>query len=122
MVEDQRTLADAVLRILNHANQDAFIEELVEGREIRVSLLGNEPVECLPLLELTSTGSRKLCPAPIDQALAERIREYAYNAYFAVGCRDYARIDVRLSKPDAEPKVVEIKWADIFARSGSFVR
>lgn len=122
VVKDPATLADAVSRVLDHYAQDALIEEPVEGREIRASLLGNETIECLPLLERLSKGGRKLCPAPIDEALADRIRECAYNAYVAAGCRDYARIDVRVSKSSGEPKVVEVNWADIFARGGSFVR
>ena len=122
MVNDPATLDNMVCHVVNHYAQDALIEEYVEGRDIRVSLLGNETIECLPLLERMSTRGRKLCPAPIDDALAERIRECAYNAYAAVGCRDYGRIDIRLSKSSGAPKVVGVNWADIFARRGSFVR
>jgi len=122
VVWDRSTLADTACHVMNHYAQDALIEEYVEGRDIRVSLLGNEIIECLPLVERSPKNGRKVCPAPIDEAMAERVRECAYNAYAAVGCRDYARIDIRLSKSSGEPKVVGVNWADIFARRGSFIR
>jgi len=96
------------------------VEEIVKGREIRVALLGNEILECLPLLEYSPGESGKVCPAPLEDALAERIRNCAAAAYRAANCRDYARIDIRISRFE-DPVVIDVKWVDLFAGRGSFV-
>ena len=54
-----------VVRDIREAHeQPAVVEEIVKGREIRVSLLGNENLECLPLLEYSPGPDGKICPAP----------------------------------------------------------
>jgi D-alanine-D-alanine ligase len=47
------------------------------------------------------------CPARIDESLATRIRETALAAYGALGCRDWARVDIRLDGEGA-PHVLEV--------------
>lgn len=121
IVKDRPGLNDAVQHILRSYAQDALIETFVKGAEIRVSLLGNEIIECLPLLEVDSAGNRKSCPASIDDVLADRVRECARAAYVAAGCRDYARVDVRLTR-SVVPQVVDVHSVGIFARKGSFAR
>jgi len=121
VVRDGKSLNAAVRKIRGDYAQPTVVEEIVRGREIRVSLLGNETIECLPLLEYSAKESSKACPAPLDAAHAERVRECARKAYRAAGCRDYARIDIRLSR-FGEPRVIDVKWADLFARRGSFVQ
>jgi D-alanine-D-alanine ligase len=99
-------------------DQPVLLESLEKGMEFRVSLLGNETVECLPLLQVVR--NRRICPARVDEALAERIRECARAAYVAVGCRDYARVDIRLA--GGKPQVIGIHSLGIFARLGSFAQ
>jgi D-alanine-D-alanine ligase len=119
IVKNRRALHDVVQHVMRSQAQDAVIEAVVKGREIRVSLLGNETVECLPLLEVNSAG--KVCPAPVDGAIADRIRKCARDAYAAVGCRDYARVDVRLTE-SGKPQVIGVHSVSLFARNGSFAR
>ena len=120
IARNRKTLRAAVREIRRHYAQATLVEQVVRGRRIHASLLGNETVECLPLVELSDGDGAKACPAPIDESHAERLREIARLAYAAAGCRDYARIDVRLST-FGEPVVVDIRWADIFDRRGAFV-
>ena len=47
------------------------------------------------------------CPARIDDALRRRIEEVVLAAYRVLGCRDWARVDVRLDAAGA-PNVVEV--------------
>jgi D-alanine-D-alanine ligase len=120
VVRNRKTLRAAVREIRRHYAQPTMVEQVVRGRRIHASLLGNGSIECLPLVESGETEGSKTCPAPIDDVHAERLRETARKAYEAAGCRDYARIDVRLST-FGEPVVVEIRWVDIFERRGAFV-
>lgn len=120
-VRNKQELERAIRHVEQRYGQPALIEEILEGCEIRVAILGNDRLECLPLLQTDTSGNGKLCPAPIDARLAERIREYAQRAYIASGCRDYARIDVRLT-PGGDPCVHQIQTHGIFARRGSVAR
>ncbi len=41
-----------------------------------------------------------LCPANVDESLAEHIRDIALAAFQVTGCRDYARVDLRVDRED----------------------
>jgi D-alanine-D-alanine ligase len=120
-VADARQLRAAVRRCTRRHRQQAFAEELVVGRQISVALIGNDPIKCLPLVEVDSEGNARICPAPLPEKTAERIREHARAAFRACGCRDYARVDVRVADP-AHVWVLEVRTLGILARHGSFVR
>jgi D-alanine-D-alanine ligase len=47
------------------------------------------------------------CPAPISDALRTAIERVVLRAYRVLGCRDWARIDVRLDA-DGVPNIVEV--------------
>jgi len=121
LVEDRTQLRTAVKKVVRRYRQEALVEEYVAGRHIGVALLGNAPVECLPLVELDPERREKICPARLDETLAERIREYAKAAFRACGCRDYARIDVRVGE-SGEVWVLEVNTLGILARGGAFAR
>ena len=120
VVRNQRKLQAAVREIRRVYGQPTVVEEIVRGRRIHASLLGNDTVECLPLLETPPDEEARVCPAPLDDAEAERLRSCARRAFAAAGCRDYARIDLRLSSA-GEPVVVDVRWADLFERRGAFL-
>jgi D-alanine-D-alanine ligase len=120
LVKNRHSLDDAVQSIARDFAQEALLEAPEKWPEIRVCLLGNKPIECLPLLLIDGSGT-KTCPAAIDETLAERIRHCARTAYIAVGCRDYARVDIRLTAR-CKPHVVGVHTVGIFARNGSFAQ
>lgn len=88
------------------------IESGVKGvREIEVSVLGNENPEAsvcgevLPSREFYSYESKYidgtsglLIPAPLPEAVADKIREYAISAYKAIDCAGMARADFFVEK------------------------
>lgn len=92
-------------------------ERYIPGREITAALLDGE---ALPLVEIVPEGgfydyrrkytkgsSRYETPADLPAAVADRVRREAVLAWRALGCRDYARADFRLSD-DGEPYCLEI--------------
>jgi len=94
-----------------------LIEEWVEGRECTVGLLGDR---VLPISEVrvksglydyrtkyTPGAAEYLCPAPWDEATAERIRAVARRAFEAIGGRDYGRVDL-IVRSDGTPVVLEV--------------
>jgi D-alanine-D-alanine ligase len=106
-----------------HADLDSpvMIEEYIEGRELYVSVLGNDPPTALPIVELdlsaipadkpriagtevkwqrSSRAYRRAfihCPDDLGEDLVTEIEETAIRACRALEVRDYARVDMRLT-------------------------
>ena len=117
-VKTADAIANAIEKIKLNYGSEIVIQSLISGPEFRVAVFGNQKLECLPLLRIDATGQKRECPAPIDDALAARIRECAYSVYRVAGCRDYARIDLRLGD-NGTLYAVAIHTQNIFARKGS---
>ena len=110
-----------------HADLDSpvLIEEYIEGRELYVSVLGNDPPEALPVIELdlsklppgtpriagtevkwergTEAYQRTMLRVPNDLPgeTLRRIEETAVSAFRALEIRDYGRVDLRLTEDGA---------------------
>jgi D-alanine-D-alanine ligase len=121
VVSDRRQLRTAVKRVVRRTRREAFVEELVTGRLIQVGLIGNDPIECLPLVEVDPERRLRICPAPLDDTVAQQIREHAQAAFRTCGCRDYARVDIRLGESQ-DLWVLEVRNLGILAGGGSFVQ
>ncbi len=135
---DRRQFADAVEEIITTYNQGALVEEYIEGREFCVGILGNgNDIEVLPIVEIvfnrhtkrvltfedkyhkSSDEPEKMCPAPIDDVLAEKIRSITKAVFHACHSKDYGRVDIRVDK-DGNPYVLEINSMASLGPGGSF--
>jgi D-alanine-D-alanine ligase len=108
----------------------ALVEEFLPGREFNVTVFGNSRPEALPLSEIIYTlpeGLPKIltfaakwepqsdyfqntnvkCPAQVSPELAAELRSTALSAFKAIGCRGYARVDMRLNTR-GQPVVMEV--------------
>ncbi len=84
---------------------DALVEEYVAGRELTVTVMGEEslcvtelePVEGFYDYEAKYTDGKTVhtCPADIPDVIAEQCRDYALRAHNALGCRGLTRADFR---------------------------
>ncbi|MFZ5924929.1 MAG: D-alanine--D-alanine ligase family protein, partial [Bacillota bacterium] len=124
-VIDREELARMVSWITGSYRQPALVEEFLPGREFTVGILGNNDLETLPIMEVRPVADiapesfvycyntkhdnmeRFLCPAPVSDDLAEKIRDVAVRAYRVLECRDLARVDVRLDRA-GNPNFLEI--------------
>ncbi len=115
IVENECELRKAAEEIFNKFGQPALVENYIEGREINVGLLGNNPPEALPPCEIVfddrgpaiytiedkrGRSGRKLkwlCPAPLSAEQTQRAKDIAQRAFTALGCFDAARVDMRLN-------------------------
>jgi D-alanine-D-alanine ligase len=111
----------AVKRVHEGFHQPAIIEQYFGHRELNVSILQRgDRVEVLPVAEIDFSAfgrehprivdysakwltdsfgyqnTPRIIPAPLRPRLAERVRRVSLDAWFAVGCSDYARVDLRL--------------------------
>ncbi|MGZ9076176.1 MAG: D-alanine--D-alanine ligase [Burkholderiaceae bacterium] len=96
-------------------------EEFIEGQELTCAILGQgNQAEALPLVEIRAPDAnydyhnkyfgeetKYLCPAPIDAALSEAIRQLSVRAYNALGARGWGRIDIMLDK-GGKPYLLEL--------------
>ncbi|RYE69438.1 MAG: D-alanine--D-alanine ligase, partial [Oxalobacteraceae bacterium] len=55
-----------------------------------------------------SDETQYLCPAPLDAALTARIQSLAVEAYRALGCSGWGRVDFMLRDVDNAPFLLEI--------------
>jgi D-alanine-D-alanine ligase len=130
VVTSQEELEGRVAHLRKHYGGPVLVEEFVAGREFNVSVIELPDVQVLPLYEIvfqetapgywpiltydakwrpespeyTATPSRY--PAEVSGRLAARLRALALRAYRLLGCRDYARIDFRVS-PSGRPSILE---------------
>ncbi|MBC3878242.1 D-alanine--D-alanine ligase [Undibacterium sp. FT79W] len=97
-------------------------EEFIEGREFTVAVLGRgEQAYALPIIEIVAPDgnydyqnkyftddTQYLCPAPLDAVLTTAIQQMAVEAYRALDCEGWARIDVLVRNSDQRPFLLEI--------------
>nr|WP_315467549.1 D-alanine--D-alanine ligase [uncultured Undibacterium sp.] len=103
-------------------DEEVLAEEFIQGRELTVAVLGRGAgAYALPLIEIVAPDgnydyqnkyftddTKYLCPAPIDEALTQEIKTMCEEAYRAVNCEGWARIDVLLRASDNKPFLIEI--------------
>jgi D-alanine-D-alanine ligase len=94
-----------------------LLERFVGGRELAVSVLGDEPlpvVEAIPRSGDTYDFEARyeigrtsfVCPAELGEEEAARVTETALAAYRALGCSGFSRVDLILG--DEGPQVLEV--------------
>lgn len=131
VVSDVEALKERVEFIHRSLNQPAIAEELIDGRELYVGIIGNRRPQLLPFIELTFDkvdaaerriatyaakwdldyrerwGISNVFARRIAAASQREIEETALAAYRALGLRDYGRVDLRLTK-DQRVYVLEV--------------
>ena len=103
-------LGEALLEAAAY-DRRVMVERGVDGREIEVSVLGNDdpqasvPGEVLPSREFYSYESKYidgtsglLIPAPLPAAVTDQIRTMAVRAFKAIDCAGMARVDFFIEK------------------------
>jgi D-alanine-D-alanine ligase len=124
IVQDVSGLAERVQFIHERFGQGAIAEEFVDGRELYVSIVGNDDsLEILPITEMVfdkrrtrpeeriatqsakwdesyreRKGIRNVFARPLARAVRDRIIETCRTAYRALWLRDYARLDLRVTE------------------------
>lgn len=97
-------------------------EEFIEGRELTVAVLGKgAQAYALPITEIVAPDgnydyqnkyftddTKYICPAVLEQDLSDTIRKMAVEAYRALDCEGWARVDILLRKSDNKPFLLEI--------------
>ncbi|MDY6973590.1 MAG: ATP-grasp domain-containing protein, partial [Thermodesulfobacteriota bacterium] len=137
IVNTEDELREAAQIIFGQFEQAVLVEQYIEGREVNVGLLGNNPPEAFPPCEIVfgdrgpaiytiedkeGRSGREiqwLCPAPISEELTEKAKGIAIRAFSALGCYDCARVDMRMDA-DGNLYILEINSLPSLGEHGSY--
>lgn len=132
--------------VFNSFKQPALIEEFIVGRELNVAVFGDKELRVLPISEIDFSAMPKnlhpivsfqakwdpfheayhktvpICPAPLTKKVRAEAEKMALQCFRAVGVRDYARVDMRLSKDDGKLYVLEVNPNPDLQEGAGFMR
>ena len=137
VVNNEAELRTAAQAIFDAFRQAVLCESYIEGRELNVGIIGNNPGEAFPPVELdfgtgphvysyedkTRKSGREIgfkAPADVSADVAKEAQRIAVEAFSSLGCYDCSRVDLRL---DSEDKVylLEINSLPSMGEHGSYV-
>jgi len=126
VVDNEEELRATVARIIDLYRQPALVEEYIKGREFTVGLLGDKRPRVLPPMEIRfkdDDNDRPVydfkvkqewekhvyyeCPAKVSDAELKAIEKIARATFWALDCRDVARVDLRMAE-DGRLYVLEV--------------
>jgi D-alanine-D-alanine ligase len=132
LVHSRDEMVTRVTELLDAYAQPVLVEDYLPGAEFTCAVLGNGAnAHVLPIVGMNfgelpdgvapiygfeakwiwDTPDRPLhifdCPARVPELLRRAIEDVTLRAYRTLGCRDWARVDVRLDATGA-PNVVEV--------------
>ena len=144
VVHTMDALRERVTYVVECYRQAALAEQFIVGREFNISLWGDLP-EVLPLAQIDFSAfadpyqqivsfaakweedsfayhhTPVVCPARVAPELRDRIITAAKRAWRAMGCRGYARTDMRVAA-DGTPYVVEVNCNPDISPGAGFYR
>jgi D-alanine-D-alanine ligase len=111
----------AAVELATGFDKVVLAEEFVTGRELTVTVLGQgASARALPIVEIVAPqgnydyqnkyftdDTQYFCPAQLDEATTAEIQRIAVEAYNALGCEGWARVDVLLRESDKRPFLLE---------------
>lgn len=145
IVTNNKELKARIEYVLYNFAQPALIEEFIEGRELNIAVMGDLEPAALPISEIDFTEmpdhlynivsyqakwdpkheayhkTIPVCPANLSKKIETKAKEIALEAFKVMGCRDYARIDMRLSN-DKELYVLEVNPNPDLTEGAGFMR
>ena len=145
IVKNKSELLSRMDHVIQKFIQPVLIEEFVEGRELNIAIFQDEGTRVLPISEIDFTEmpdhlhnivsyqakwdpqhesyhkTIPICPAILPKKIEAKAKEIAINAFNVMGCRDYARVDVRLSA-DEEIFVLEVNPNPDLTEGAGFMR
>ena len=115
LVQDGKQANEVIESLLDIYHQPVMMEKVILGDEVTVGIIGNSPPKVLGVMRIlpkqrndyflyTIEVKRNYlelvdyeCPAGLDDKVLQRIQTSSLKAFNALGCRDFARLDFRIS-------------------------
>jgi D-alanine-D-alanine ligase len=124
LVDRRGDLPEVVESLRRDHRQPVLVEEFIDGPELTVGILGNQPPQVLGVMQVVplqptprfvysleiKRDFRRLvrydCPPQLPPAQVQAVQEAALRAWRVLGCREVSRIDFRLR--DGVPYFLEV--------------
>jgi D-alanine-D-alanine ligase len=125
LIDNRAQLDRALTRLHAAYTQPILVEEFIDGDELTVGLVGNEPPAVIGVMRVLPTQQsdspfiyslemkrdwrkrvRYECPAQLSEGDTQAVEQAALAAWRALGCRDVSRFDFRLR--DGVPYFLEV--------------
>jgi D-alanine-D-alanine ligase len=125
LAHDIRQAEVEVRRVLDTYRQPVMVEEFIDGDEVTVGMVGNSPPRIVGMMRVVPKKPVEHfvyslevkrdyvnlvdyeCPARLSKNTLDAIERFALAAFKTLGCRDFSRIDFRVSR-DGTPYFLEI--------------
>lgn len=124
-VENIEQMAEIAIALLERYQQAAMVEEFIAGDEVTVGVVGNRPPTVVGVMRVLPKKARSCfvyslevkreweqmvdyeCPAQLETGILREIVDSSLKVFEVLGCRDFARLDFRLSS-EGLPYFLEI--------------
>lgn len=135
VVYNKADLEILIAKLVEEFHQPILVEQFIPGREFAIGLLGNKDPEVLPLLEIDLAGDpnaiqsledklekpkNKICPAIIDENLANELRRLTKETAKVLGVYDFCRVDYRMDD-NGNLYILELNSMASLGMTGSYV-
>ncbi len=118
-------IAEVAAELLEHYRQPVMVEEFIAGDEVTVGMVGNSPAKVLDIMRVLAKKRSTYfiyslevkreweqlvdyeCPALLETGILEEIANSSLEVFKVLGCRDFARLDFKLSS-EGVPYFLEI--------------
>jgi len=124
-VDSLGRMQEEVIRLLDSYRQPVMVERFIAGDEVTVGIIGNSPPRVIGMMRILPRRREKHfvyslevkrdylnlvdyeCPPKLEDGVLARIALASLKAFGVLGCRDFARLDFRIS-PEGVPYFLEI--------------
>jgi D-alanine-D-alanine ligase len=124
-LENSQQIVEAVTELLTYYRQPVMVEEFINGEEVTVGLVGNSPPKVVGIMRVVPRKKTDCfvyslevkrdweslltyeCPALLGKGVLQDIADSSLKAFEALGCRDFTRMDFRIS-PEGTPYFLEM--------------
>jgi D-alanine-D-alanine ligase len=123
--ETEIQIAEVAAELLEQYRQPVIVEEFIAGDEVTVGIIGNFPAKVLGIMRVVAKKKSSYfiyslevkreweqlvdyeCPASLETDVLDEITSSSLKVFNILGCRDFARLDFKLS-PEGVPYFLEI--------------
>jgi len=129
IVRDSTSLLSQI-KLVSGNYGNSLVEKFIDGHEFNATVMGNSQCTVLPVSEIAYSlppeipeiltfaakwetdspyyrGTQVICPADITAEERENINKLALAAFRLLGCRGYARVDMRMDR-EGRLNVIEV--------------
>jgi D-alanine-D-alanine ligase len=125
LAENAEQAKKEMSRVLTSYNQPVMLEEFIDGEEVTVGVIGNNPTRLVGMMSIIPKKKEKhfvysvevkrdyvnqvdyYSPPKLPQKTLEKLEQLSIKSFKILGCRDVSRVDFRVGK-NGVPYFIEI--------------